>query len=154
LGVDRFLTPGDALAEPLEAPLGRLGILICYDLRFPEPARAFALQGAQAILVPTAWPDAATLYPDHVARTRASENGVYLLAADHVGEEEESAYLGRSLAVVPDGEVIAEAARQPWASCSSPALEPMSRAITDHMRRTAERRWTCPRRHRSPLQGK
>jgi predicted amidohydrolase len=97
LGVDRFLTPGESLTGPFETPLGRLGILICYDLRFPEPARALALQGAQVILLPTARPVAATLDRDHVARTRASEYGVFLLAADHVGEEEESAYLGRSL---------------------------------------------------------
>ena len=109
LGVDRFLTPGEILPGPFETPIGRVGILICYDLRFPEPARALALRGAQALLLPTAWPAAATLYPDHVARTRASENGIYLLAADHVGEEMGARYLGRSLAVGPDGEMIAEA---------------------------------------------
>lgn len=109
LGVDRFLTPGEQLAEPFTTPLGRLGLLICYDLRFPEPARVLALAGAQAILLPTAWPQAASLYPDHVARTRASENGLYLLAADHVGRERGGRYLGRSLIVDPEGKILAEA---------------------------------------------
>jgi predicted amidohydrolase len=109
LGVDRFLTPGDSPPAVYETPLGRLGVLICYDLRFPEPARGLALAGAQAILLPTAWPTAATLYPDYVARTRAAENGVFLVAADHVGEEQGSGYLGRSMIVGPDGEVLAEA---------------------------------------------
>jgi predicted amidohydrolase len=111
LGVDRFLTPGDSPPAVYETPLGRLGVLICYDLRFPEPARVLALSGAQAILLPTAWPAAATLYPDFVARTRAAENGVYVLAADHVGEERGARYLGRSLAVGPDGEILAQAGR-------------------------------------------
>lgn len=112
LGVDRFLTPGDSPPAVYETPLGRLGVLICYDLRFPEPARVLALSGAQAILLPTAWPAAATLYPDFIARTRAAENGVTILAADHVGEEQGRRYLGRSLAVGPDGEVLAEAGRE------------------------------------------
>ncbi|MEW6567794.1 MAG: carbon-nitrogen hydrolase family protein [Chloroflexota bacterium] len=111
LGVDRHLTAGETLPEPFATPLGRLGMLICYDLRFPEPARILALAGAQAILLPTAWPQAATLYPDHVARTRSAENGVFILAADHVGEERGARYLGRSLIVGPDGEVLAEAGR-------------------------------------------
>jgi predicted amidohydrolase len=44
-----------------------------------------------------------------VARTRAAENGVFLVAADHVGEERGRSYLGRSLIVGPDGEILAEA---------------------------------------------
>lgn len=109
LGVDRFLSPGEKLVEPFSTPLGRLGVLICYDLRFPEPARVLALAGAQALLLPTAWPRAATLYPDYLARARASENGFYLLAANHVGSERGSGYLGRSLIVDPEGKVLAEA---------------------------------------------
>jgi len=109
LGSDRHVRPGDLPLEPVETPHGRLGLLTCYDLRFPEPARVLALEGAQAILLPTAWPAAATLYPDHVARTRAAENGVVLVAADHVGEERGRGYLGRSMIVGPDGEVLAEA---------------------------------------------
>ena len=111
LGVDRFLSRGESINGPFETPLGRLGLLICYDLRLPEPARLLALAGARAILLPTAWPAAATLYPDYVARTRAAENGIYLIAADHVGEERGARYLGRSLAVGPDGEILAQAGR-------------------------------------------
>jgi predicted amidohydrolase len=51
LGVDRYVTPGDALPAPTETAFGRAGMLICYDLRFPEPARVLALGGAQLILV-------------------------------------------------------------------------------------------------------
>jgi predicted amidohydrolase len=108
LGVDRYLAAGDALPGPFETPVGRLGLLICYDLRFPEPSRVLALSGAQVILLPTAWPSAATLYPDFMAQSRASENSISLVAANRVGEERGTRYLGRSVIVGPNGEMLAE----------------------------------------------
>jgi predicted amidohydrolase len=109
LGVDRFLTSGNALHPPLETPVGRVGMLICYDLRFPEPCRALALMGAQIVLLSTAWPSAATLYPEFVAQTRAAENGIFLVAANRIGEERRASYLGHSRIIGPDGEVLAQA---------------------------------------------
>lgn len=109
LGVDRYLACGDDLPGPFPLPGGRLGLLICYDLRLPEPARVLALAGAQLIVVPTAWPSTARLYAEHLARTRAAENGVFLLAANHVGEERGTRYLGNSLIIGPDGEVLQQA---------------------------------------------
>jgi predicted amidohydrolase len=109
LGVDRYLAEGDALPDPVETPVGRLGLLICYDLRFPEPCRVLAISGAQVILLPTAWPSAATLYPNFVAQSRAAENSIFLIAANRVGEERGTHYLGRSVIAGPDGEILAEA---------------------------------------------
>ena len=109
LGIDRFLASGEELLPPLKTPIGRVGTLICYDLRFPEPCRALALMGAQIVLISTAWPSAATLYPDFVAQTRAAENGVFLVAANRIGEEHGARYLGHSLIIGPDGEVLAQA---------------------------------------------
>jgi N-carbamoylputrescine amidase len=60
-------------------------------------------------LVSTAWPQAATLYSDYAARTRSAENGIYLVAANHFGQERTTRYLGRSVITGPDGEMIAEA---------------------------------------------
>ncbi|NIM94667.1 MAG: carbon-nitrogen hydrolase family protein [Anaerolineales bacterium] len=108
LGVDRFLQQGDFLSGPFKTPQGRFGLLICYDLRFPEPSRVLALGGAQVILLSTAWPSAASLYPDHVAQTRAAENSLYLVAANRIGEERGTQYLGRSVITGPDGELLAE----------------------------------------------
>lgn len=109
LGVDRYLAPGDRLGPVYETGLGRIGSLICYDLRFPEPARVLSLLGAQLVLVSTAWPESATLYPDFLARARAAENGVFLAAANRIGREGSTTYLGRSLVVDPSGSVLAEA---------------------------------------------
>ncbi len=68
-----------------------------------------ALAGAQVLLLPTAWPASARLYPEFLARTRAAENGLYLIAANRVGEERGTQYLGRSLIAGPEGEILAEA---------------------------------------------
>lgn len=108
LGVDRFTAPGDLpyVVHPL--PFLRLGILICYDLRFPEPARALALAGAQAVALPTNWPASSTIQPEVFTRARAAENRVFLLAADRVGQERGATFLGRSQIVDPDGVVLAE----------------------------------------------
>ena len=108
LGIDRFLSPGDTIPEPFSTELGHLGMLICYDIRFPEPVRVLSLAGTQIVLIPTAWPDKASLYPDFVVRTRSEENHVYIAAANHVGEERGVRYLGRSLITSPSGEIIAE----------------------------------------------
>ncbi len=109
LGIDRFLDSGEELLPPINTPVGRVGTLICYDLRFPEPCRALALMGAQIVSISTAWPRAATLYPDFVAQTRAAENGVFLVAANRIGEERRARYLGHSLIIGPDGEILAQA---------------------------------------------
>ncbi len=108
LGIDRFLARGEAIPGPFSTNFGRLGMLICYDIRFPEPIRVLSLAGAQIVLIPTAWPDKATLYPDFVVRTRSEENHVYIAAANHVGEERGVRYLGRSLITGPSGEIITE----------------------------------------------
>jgi predicted amidohydrolase len=109
LGVDRFLAAGGSISGPFETPLGKLGLLICYDLRFPEPIRTLALNGAQVVLLPTAWPAAATLYPEFMAQSRSAENSLFLVAANRCGEERGTRYLGRSIITGPNGEVLAEA---------------------------------------------
>jgi predicted amidohydrolase len=99
--------------EPVvvQTPLARLGLTICYDLRFPELYRALALRGAEVLLVPAAF----TLYTgkDHwhvLLRARAIENVSYVAAAAQFGRHNEKrASYGRSMLVDPWGQVLAEA---------------------------------------------
>lgn len=108
LGVDRYLAQGGSIPQPIDTNVGTFGMLICYDLRFPEPIRVLSLGGAQVVLVSTAWPAAASLYPEFMAQTRSAENSIYLVAANRVGEERGTRYLGRSVITDPNGDLLVE----------------------------------------------
>ena len=110
LGADRFLAPGDGQApRVVSTPVGNVGVMICFDLRFPESARTLALQGADIIAMPTNWPGNATFLANHMTRVRAVENLVYLAVADRADEEAGTAFLGRSQIVSPTGDVLVDA---------------------------------------------
>ncbi len=109
LGVDRFVTPGNTGFRVWETPLGRIGMLICYDLRFPEAMRAVALEQADIIALPTNWPDGSQNAPQFVTRTRALENRIFLLACNRCGEESGFWFFGHSQVTDPRGHVLAEA---------------------------------------------
>lgn len=88
-----------------------VGVMTCYDLRFPESARRLAVAGAEAIAVPAAWV-AGPLKEDHwitLLRARAIENTVYLAAADQTGP----VCVGSSSIVDPAGVVVAAAGPRP-----------------------------------------
>jgi predicted amidohydrolase len=90
---------------------GRMGLTICYDLRFPELYRALVGQGAEVIFVPaafTAFTGAAHWEP--LLRARAIENQVYIIAPDQVGHNPKSfATYGNSMIVDPWGRIVARA---------------------------------------------
>ncbi|MEO8247503.1 MAG: carbon-nitrogen hydrolase family protein [Chloroflexota bacterium] len=109
LGVDRFVTPGPEPPFVVEVAGMRIGILVCYDLRFPEAARVCGLEGADLICLPTNWPVGVDFHPDLFAPARAAENHCYLLAADRVGTERGVTFMGRSVFVDPDGQRVAAA---------------------------------------------
>lgn len=108
LGIDRFVGKGAALPV-IDLPFARIGILICYDVRFPEAARTLALRGADVILVPTNWPEGAESAPDFLTRARAWENRVFVVACNRVGEERGTRFIGRSQVIAPNGAFLAQA---------------------------------------------
>jgi predicted amidohydrolase len=108
LGVDRFTVPGDELPV-YDTPLGRIGVEICYDLRFPEVTRTLALKGADIVAHPTNFPTAARVQTEVVTLARAAENRVYLLTANRVGKERSGEFCGWSQIVDPYGKRLAEA---------------------------------------------
>jgi 5-aminopentanamidase len=108
LGVDRFVVPGDELTV-YDTPLGRIGVEICYDLRFPEVTRTLALKGADLVAHPTNFPMAAKVQTEVITLARAAENRIYLLTANRVGRERSGEFCGWSQIVDPFGRRLAEA---------------------------------------------
>jgi predicted amidohydrolase len=109
LGVDRFIRQGPELGRTFDAPWGKLGTLICYDIRFPEAARVLGLNGVDVLALPTNWPEGAESSPDIITRARAWENRYWIVAANRVGIERGRRFIGRSQIVSPVGKVICEA---------------------------------------------
>ncbi|TDF82942.1 carbon-nitrogen hydrolase family protein [Pseudomonas sp. H9] len=111
-GLDRAMfSPGPDHFPVVELNGWRLGLLICYDIEFPENARRLALAGAELILVPTANMVPYDFVAQVTVRARAYENQCYLVYANYCGSEDEIHYCGQSSVVGPDGSILAMAGR-------------------------------------------
>lgn len=108
LGLDRFTQTGNDLPV-FETKHGRIGILICFDMRHPEAARVLMLKGADVIVLPTNWPEGAETSADVICVARAAENRVYMATCDRVGEEHGFRFIGRSKIIAPTGTILASA---------------------------------------------
>ena len=109
---DRYFLAGDRLPQ-FDLPWGRTAMAICYDLRFPELFRHYALNGdPQLVLVPSAWPEPRLKYFTLMTRARACENQCFVASCNRAGQggDGEPAF-GKSLAADPWGELLAEAGR-------------------------------------------
>ena len=95
-------TPGESLAEVVECCGWKVGILICYDLDFPEVSRILSLQGADLILCPTALIKNFSKTPKLTVPARAMDNEAHVAYVNYGGGE----FLGRSVCCSPDGEVV------------------------------------------------
>jgi omega-amidase len=107
MGEDRFLAPGDrSLVVPTS--VGRLGVAICYDLRFPELFRKMALEGAEIICLPAEWPKPRQEHWRTLLRARAMENQLFVIATNCCGLQGNLDFFGMSLLLSARGEVLAE----------------------------------------------
>jgi predicted amidohydrolase len=112
LGGDRFVDePEDVGLALFDTRVGRLGIAICYEIRFPEVMRSLALEGADIIALPTNWPVQSVLLAEYFTRVRAAENFVYLLVANRADREGDAEFLGQSQIIDPLGNVLHNAGR-------------------------------------------
>jgi predicted amidohydrolase len=104
-----WVTPGDRAAV-VDTPLGRLGLMICFDGDYPELARIEAVQGAEVICRPSALLRSADIW-ELTNRARAYDNHVYVVAANATGVDPAGVlYFGNSMIVTPVAEVVARAA--------------------------------------------
>ena len=104
----RFFKPGDALIIAELEGLN-IGILICYDVEFPEAVRALTCAGADLIAVPTALMEDYCRVAEKVVPARAYESEVYVAYVNRCGSEGETIYCGRSCLVGPDGRDVLRA---------------------------------------------
>mgnify|MGYP006276520289 CR=1 FL=1 len=91
----------------------KLGLLVCFDVEFPENVRAVARAGAELILVPTALWDRVPIVARMVVPVRAYENGVFVAYANYCGAHAGETYLGESVICAPDGRALARAEDEP-----------------------------------------
>ena len=110
----RTFRPGE-IAVAADLPWGRLGLTICYDLRFPALYRALAEAGASFLAIPSAFTRQTGEAHWHVLiRARAIENGCFVLAAAQGGlHENKRETFGHSLIVDPWGRILAEGGTEP-----------------------------------------
>ena len=106
-------TAGDAASQVFACRGWQLGMLICYDVEFPETTRLLALQGADAVLVPTANMVGFDEVPQLLVPARACENRLFVAYANACGQEGDLSYGGLSTLALADGTTLARADRAP-----------------------------------------
>jgi omega-amidase len=103
----QYLAPGSSL-RTLDAPWGRTGLAICYDLRFPEMFRSYAINGASLVFISAEWPLRRIRHWQVLLRARAVENQCFVAAVNSVKETGGTVFGGRSAVISPWGEAIVE----------------------------------------------
>jgi len=107
-GEDRKFVAGD-YARVLSTPIGKFGLGICYDMRFPEFVRKEVLAGAELLIFPSAWPKQRIEHYQILLRARAIENLCFVVSANKVGKNREGViYGGHSVVIDPWGKVLGE----------------------------------------------
>ncbi len=103
----KWLAPGDKLTL-VETDWGMAGMGICYDLRFPEMWRKYAVGGARMLLIPAEWPSRRAYHWQTLLCARAIENQAYVVACNRVGESKGEVFGGGSAVIDPWGEAVVE----------------------------------------------
>jgi omega-amidase len=104
---ERYLVAGDR-APLFDLPWGRSALAICYDLRFPELFRTYALGGAVIVFLVAEWPHPRLAHWRTLLRARAIENQGFVVACNRVGKSKRQRFLGHSAVIDPWGELVVE----------------------------------------------
>jgi len=104
---DQYLGAGEK-SLVVDTSVGRIGVAICYDLRFPELFRKLALEGAEILCIPAEWPKPRQEHWRTLLRARAIENQIFVAAANCCGIQGKLDFFGMSLLLAPRGEILAE----------------------------------------------
>lgn len=129
-------TPGEQAVVQAELGGLRIGLMICYDVEFPENVRAHALAGTDLLLVPTAQMHPFQFVAESVVPVRAFENQMYVAYVNRVGKEGEFEFVGLSTLAGPDGVARTRAGRdeQLVFADADPAFLAASREANPYLR--------------------
>jgi predicted amidohydrolase len=105
---DQYLTAGQQLTA-VETPWGLSGLAICYDLRFAEMFRTYALNGVVMVYLPAEWPHPRLAHWRTLLRARAIENQMFIIAVNRVGHDGTFDFCGHSTIIDPWGNTVVEA---------------------------------------------
>lgn len=103
-----YLTGGTKKVETFELDGIKMGLIICYDLRFPELTRSLALDGAQVLFVVAEWPTARKHHWTTLQIARAIENQMYVISSNNIGSLDGVDYAGTSMMIDPWGDVVCQ----------------------------------------------
>lgn len=105
---EKHLSSGEQLGR-FQLDSVEAGMIICYDLRFPELTRSLAVGGAKLLFVPAQWPNPRLKHWRTLLQARAIENQMFVVACNRVGVSGESSFFGHSMVIDPWGEIVSEA---------------------------------------------
>jgi predicted amidohydrolase len=132
-----LFTPGDRPPPVVSTAFGRLAMMVCYDLEFPEYVRQVAVAGAELLCAPTNWPffpRPGGERPMEVVRVQAlaAINRIFIAACDRGGEERGARWVGGSVIADPDGWPLAGPLDGPRAGVALASCD-LSRARDKHL---------------------
>lgn len=105
MGEDRYYTAGDRLCR-FTLDGAKCGMIICYDLRFPEFIRTLALSGLDMLFVVSQWPKARTFHLRTLTASRAIENQMFVVCCNSCGRADDTVFGGNSAIINPLGETL------------------------------------------------
>ncbi len=111
----------------VDTQLGRIGLMICWDLAFPETARVLAVRGSDILLAPSAWEKPYDAPYRRFAMARAMDNAVFLATCNHIGVSGELEFFGYSAIYGPDGETLASLGEDAAPGVGHARLDPAER---------------------------
>ncbi|NOX35357.1 MAG: carbon-nitrogen family hydrolase [Deltaproteobacteria bacterium] len=105
-GEHLYYSAGNKIVS-VDTGFGRIGLMTCYDLRFPELARTLFLQGAEMIVVCAQWPEPRKEHWETLIRARSIENQLFMVCSNRTGTDDQLHFPGMSMIVDPMGNILA-----------------------------------------------
>jgi predicted amidohydrolase len=129
-GEERYYSPGEGLSVFQVGDMN-FGIAICYDLRFSPLFRAYVRKGADAVIIPAAWPATRLRHWELLIRARALEFGLFIIGVNTIGTTPVDRYQGGSLIAGPDGEILSRGGTGEERICTT-----LDRKLVEEARKT------------------